>query len=243
MGDATNPQAPGNQWKVTEKWPIPHQDQSWYFHKDGTLSKRKSTAINDAVEYRYDPNDPVVILSGARLPARHHGPRDHSVLSGREDILRFDTAPLEAPLEITGEASIDLYFSIDVPDTCFVVTMVDIYPDGYEWPIRDTAISARYHKGLDSAERLQKGKIYHAKLPLVATALMVNKGHRIGVRVSSSSYPAYSIHPNTWEAIDSYDHANVARQKIYTSGQWASSLTLPVVLPGASVDYDPRATY
>jgi putative CocE/NonD family hydrolase len=243
MGDATNPQAPGNLWKVTESWPVPHQDQSWYFNKDGTLSDDKPTAKKAFTGYTYDPNDPVFIVSGARLPASQHGPRDHSILKDRNDILRFDSEPLADPVEITGEANVDLYFSTDVPDTCFVLTLVDINPDGYEWPIRDTAMMARYHKGLESPERLEEGNIYHAKLPLVATALVVDKGHRIGVRISSSSFPAYAIHPNTWDAIDSYDKAKVAKQRIYTSGKWASRLTLPVVAPGISIDYDPKKTY
>ncbi|MDQ8185816.1 CocE/NonD family hydrolase [Pelagicoccus sp. SDUM812002] len=242
MGDATNPNAPGNLWKATETWPVPHAEQSWYFRSDGTLSTGSPTKEKGSNAYTYDPADPIHVLSGARS-ARHSGPRDHSVLSEREDILRYDSEPLSEALEITGEAHVDLYFSSDAPDTMYVVTVVDIYPDGYEWPIRDTALTARYRDGLDKPTKLKKGEVYHAKIPLVSTAIVLDRGHRLGVRISSSSYPAYVIHPNTWEAIDSYEKARVAQQRIHTGGKHASRLVLPVVKPGAVADYDPQVEY
>ena len=50
-----------------------------------------------------------------------------------------------------------------------------------------------------------------------STAIIVDRGHRIGVRLASISYPAFSIHPNTWEAIDSYEQAKTAFNTLYLS--------------------------
>jgi hypothetical protein len=227
---------------MTETWPLPHTEESWYFAPGGGLTRTQPREPG-ADSYRYDPNDPIRILSGPRLPAHVHGPRDHSVLRDRADILRYTSEPFTAPVEITGEARVELCFSSDAPDTCFVVTVVDIYPDGFEWPIRDTALMARYHRGLEKPEPLVAGEVCQATLPLVSTALVIDKGHRLGVRISSSSYPAYVVHPNTWEAISSYTEARVAHQRIHTGGRRASRLVLPVIRPGVSVDYDPRAAH
>lgn len=243
MGDATNPAAPGNVWKVTDTWPLPHTTQHWYLHFDDNLAASEPPAKSGVRTYTYDPNNPIRMTGGARMPGRRNGPLDFRVAEDRADILRFDSAPLASPLEVTGEASFDLYFSSDAPDTCFVVTILDIYPDGYEWPIRDTAVTTRYMRGDDHPIKLEQGHVYHVNLALVSTALMLDKGHRIGVRITSSSFPAYTIHPNTWTAIDSYDQARVAHQQIYTGGEHASRLNLPVLAPGTSTNYDPRTVY
>src|SRR5690606_29532884 len=97
-----------------------------------------------------DPRDPIVALGGAHMPSHRHGPLDQRHLRDRDDVLRWDSETLREPLEITGEASVELYVSTDAADTIFVVTLVDIYPDGYEWPIRDSAFMLRFRDGPDA---------------------------------------------------------------------------------------------
>lgn len=240
MGDATAPDAPGNVWKVTDDWPPPHTPRSWHFTADGKLTPGDSAGKAGSLSYTYDPRDPVQTRFGARMPARWHGPLDQSHLRDRDDILRFDSEPLAEPLEITGQPIVDLFVSTDAPDTTFMVTVVDIYPDGYEWPIREAAFMLRYRDGLENPQPAAEGQVYQLTLPMTSTALVANKGHRIGVRVSSSSFPAYEIHPNTWDAIDSYRNARVAKNTIHVSAEHSSRITLPVVAPGVSQDYDPK---
>jgi uncharacterized protein len=58
---------------------------------------------------------------------------------------------------------------------------------------------------------------------------VLNKGHRIGVYVTSSSKGAYEVHPNTFEPVQSIDQANVARNTIHLSVAHPSKVTLPVI--------------
>ncbi|MCP5109731.1 MAG: CocE/NonD family hydrolase, partial [bacterium] len=106
MGDATKPEAPGNVWKVTDTWPIPHTMKNWRLTGDGKLSADKPAAETGSLSFAYDPNDPVRTLLGARMPAGRHGPLDQSHLADRDDILRFDSEPLAEPLEITGQPAV-----------------------------------------------------------------------------------------------------------------------------------------
>lgn len=240
MGDATDPRAPGNLWKVTDVWPIPHTAAAWYLTADGRLTRDICTNPPTAVSYAYDPQDPVRTLGGARLPSNLNGPVDQRHLRQRKDVLRFYSDTLMEPLEITGEGNVELFVSSDAPDTAFVVTVLDVYPDGYEWPIRDTGIMARYHAGRDRPNKLEPGGVYKISLPLVSTALVLNKGHRLGLTVTSSSYPAYEVHPNTWDAITSYDQARVATNTVHMSAESPSRVILPIIAPGVSKDYVPR---
>lgn len=239
MGDATNPDAPGNVWKVTETWPIAHDEVSWYLHENGSLSTTPPAGAGSRT-YVHDPRRPVETLNGARQPAAQNGPRDQRRLDGRDDVLLFTSAVFEQPVEITGDPWIELHVSTDAPDTDFVVQLLDIYPDGYKWPIRENLFTARFHDGAAEPKPLEKGKVYRLRIPLVATALVLDRGHRLGLQVMSSSYPAYPVHPNTWDAIESYDQAKPARQTVHLAKAHPSRIVLPVVRPGASRDYDPK---
>jgi predicted acyl esterase len=67
------------------------------------------------------------------------------------------------------------------------------------------------------------------KLDLWSSALVFNKGHRIGVYVTSSSQEAYEVHPNTFEPVKSIDLAKVARNSIHLSPKHPSKVILPVI--------------
>jgi len=229
MGDTLDTKAPGNLWKTTSVWPVPHTPTDYYLHADGTLSTRKPAAKDASLTYDYDPKDPVPSIGGNYALGVKSGPLDQRPLKDRKDVLRFVSEPLAEPVTITGKIWADLRFASDAPDTMFVVKLVDIYPDGYEAMVRESAGLARYHQGLNKAAPLQKGKTYTLKLDLWSTALVFNKGHRIAVHVTSSSKEAYEVHPNTYDPAPSIDQARVARNTLFLSGDRASRLILPVI--------------
>ena len=229
MGDTRDPAAPGNVWKVTNKWPVASTPTSYYLQKDGSLMAAPPADKEATLSYDYDPRNPVPTHGGNWEFRLNDGPHDQRPLKDRKDVLHFVTAPLEAPVGITGKVWVELHVSSDVPDTTFMATLVDIYPDGYEALVRHGAIMARYWQGLDKPARLEKGKVYTLEMDLWSTALVFNKGHRIALLVSSSSTPAFEIHPNTFDPVDSMDKAVVAHNTVHLSADHASRLILPVI--------------
>jgi putative CocE/NonD family hydrolase len=245
MGDLTDPDAPGNLWKVTETWPIPHTPTSYYVTGDHRLQEAEPREAEPpgagaAISYCYDPNDPVVRVDAAWRSLIADGPVDQRPLRGRDDVIYFSTDPLEEPVEVTGPVLAELYISTDAPDTTFMVKLLDIYPDGYEAMIAQGAVMARYHKGLDQPEPLEKGRVYELTVDLWSTAIVFARGHRIGLYVTSSEAGRYAVHPNSYEPVDSYEGAPVAHNTVHASAEYPSRLILPVIAPGVSVDYDPR---
>jgi uncharacterized protein len=233
MGDARDPNAPGNIYLATDHWPVEHTPTSYYMQADGNLSLDAPKDEAVSLSYEYDPRKPVPSLGGnyrvsnAKNPPI--GPLDQRPLKDRKDILRFTTAPLEEPVGITGKIWLELHVSSDAPDTMFTMKLVDIYPDGYEAVIRESAMLSRYHGGLNKPAPLEKGKVYKLSMDCWSTALVFAKGHRIAVHISSSSDPAYEVHPNTYEQVNSIDEARVANNTVHLSAKHPSKLILPVV--------------
>lgn len=231
MGDSTDPNAPGNEYKVTDVWPVPHTAVSYYMNQNGALTTNKPNQASAQSSFKYDPRNPVPSLGGDVFIHKGVGPIDQRSLKDRKDILRFTTAPLTAPLEVTGKIKAELYVSTDVEDTTFTAKLIDVYPDGYEAIVRDSIAMTRFHKNLKEPSKIEKGKVYKLDIDMWSTALVINKGHRIAVHISSSNSPKYEVHPNTYDPIDviSFKDVPIATNNLMLSKSHASRIILPVV--------------
>ena len=238
MGDARDGGPPGNVWKKTHEWPVPHTDTPVYMTAEGKLQRQQPDDEDASLTYEYDPHDPVATIGGANL-ILPKGPMDQRPLSGRDDILRFSTGPLDEPVQITGKVHVKLHVSSDVPDTTFMAKLIDVYPDGYQALILDSAVMARYRDGMETPKPMEEGQIYEVTIDLWSTALVFDKGHRIAVHVASSNAPRYEVHPNTFEPVNSYDDSNIAHNTVHLSSEYPSRVILPVVQPGTVEDFDP----
>ncbi|MCZ7646905.1 MAG: CocE/NonD family hydrolase [Planctomycetota bacterium] len=230
MGDGRKLNGPfGNVWKAAETWPVPSTPASYYLRAGGKLSTQAPDETDAVETYAYDPRKPCPTVGGHHFVGDKSGPLDQRALKERKDILRFATEPLAEPVGITGKVRVELHVETDVPDTVFVAKLVDVYPDGYEALIREAAFLARFHGGFDKPAPLEKGKVYVLDMDLWSTALVFNPGHRIAVHVSSSSTPAYEVHPNTYEPVMTFDASPIANQRIHVSSAHPSRLILPMI--------------
>jgi putative CocE/NonD family hydrolase len=237
MGDPSNPESAGNEWRTTREWPVPHTPLTLHLTADGGLQSRAPVSAGTR-GYVYDPADPAPAIGGNgsfRIPV---GPMDQRPLRNRDDVLYFVSPPLKTPLTVVGNLKADLYISTDAPDTLFVIKVVDIHPDGTETLIRESAVMGRYAEGLDGNTPLNPSTVYHLKADLWSTAKVFNPGHRVGVLVTSSSVlegkdgkqkPVYEVHPNTFEPAVSLQQARTANQSLHFSEAYPTSITLPVV--------------
>jgi len=230
MGDAMEPSgAPGNVWMTTDKWPVDHTPTSFYLQADGSLTRAEPSTEGAQVRFTYDPRNPAPSIGGHHSLGDESGPLDQRPLRDRTDIVRFTSAPLDQPLGITGKVWVDLYIGTDVPDTTFVVKLIDVYPNGYEALIRDAAFMLRYANGFDKPAPAKKGTTYKLSIDLWSTALVFNTGHRVAVHVSGSSTPAYEVHPNTYEAVSSLVGSPEAHNVLHVSRSAPSRIVLPVI--------------
>ncbi|MCS6919827.1 MAG: CocE/NonD family hydrolase [Fimbriimonadales bacterium] len=227
MGAMGEPNAPGNEWRTARQWPpLPTRPTRLYLHSDRTLRLTKPTR-GAPLRYTYDPQNPVPTRGGRELsiPA---GPRDQRPIESRPDVLVFTSEPLQEPLEVIGRVKAVLYVSSDAPDTDILVRLCDVYPDGRSYNIAEGALRLRYRESLSRERLMQPGKVYRVEVDLWTTAIVFNRGHRLRVHVTSSSYPAYDPNPNTGEPFRASPRTRPSTNSVYGDSERASYIVLPV---------------
>ncbi|MBX7258405.1 MAG: CocE/NonD family hydrolase [Candidatus Hydrogenedentes bacterium] len=240
IGDDKDPEAPGMEWRSATRWPpFPPREKAYYLAGQNLVTETLDK--NEVVrEFRYDPADPCPTVGGANLtiPA---GPFDQRSVSGRADVLTFTGPVLSEPLEITGAARIRLFVSTDAPDTDFVAKLIDVYPagDDREVLIMDSIRRLKFRKSFSKpAKPMTPGKVVEVTFELGTTSWIFNKGHRIGLQITSSNYPRFEKNPNTGDDFPIEGKLRVANNRIHMSREFDSALLLPVRDLESDIDHD-----
>ncbi len=229
LGDAENPNGPGNQWRTSDSWPPPgSQSTPFFFHADKSLSTtRPASNEPQNLTYTYHPTNPVPTLGGIQLtlPA---GPMDQRPIEERHDVLVFRSPALDDPIEVTGRVRARLWIASDAPDTDFFVRLCDVYPDGRSFNLCEGMLRTRFRDGVDREHFLEPGKPTPLDIDLWSTSIVFNRGHRIRVHVTSSSSPGFDPNPNTGAPFRSGPETRAANNRVFTDARHPSHIILPV---------------
>jgi len=228
MGDVSDRNAPGNEWRTAPAWPVPAKTTSYFLSTGGALSEKQSGNAESSDSYAYDPKNPVPTIGGGNLYIKK-GPMDQRAIGDRKDILKFVTPVLAAPVEVTGRVTVELWAESDAQDTDFMAKLVDVYPDGAERLVLDSAVRARFRDGLDHEVFMKKGEVYKFPIDLWSTSIIFNKGHRIAVHITSSNDPRFDPNPNTGKPLRADAETRVAKNTIHHDRAHPSRVLLPVV--------------
>ena len=228
-----------NRWRGYEEWPVPgSHPERWYLHGGGLLSPERP-GRSDPDEYDYNPRDPVPTIGGAMLmaPIHRRGARDQRPNEERPDVLVYRSGVLENDYTALGSVYATLFAASSAPDTDFVARLVDVHPDGRAIGIADGIVRASAREGYPApgviepveASPIEPGLVYEYCIDLWATGVTFKAGHRIGVEITSSSFPRWERNLNTGESAARSSRTEVARQRIFHDPQRPSHLTLTVV--------------
>jgi hypothetical protein len=222
--------SPKNKWMYFGDWPPAPATVSYYFHSDGALSTKVPGERDAPKTYSFDPKNPVKTIGGANLTF-DRGPMDQRPIGQRQDYLRFQTPVLDKDVVVAGEIFADVWASTDGPDTDFMVKLVDVYPDGYEAIVLDTALRTRYREGRmpDQIRMMTPGTPEKLKFDLWDTMITFEKGHRIAVHITSSNNPRFDVNPNTGENPGPNAKPRVAKNTIYMDAGKPSTIQLPII--------------
>jgi putative CocE/NonD family hydrolase len=227
-----------NAWHSTGQWPPEDVQQTpMYFHSHGSAATDSSDGrlnfarpADEPVDvYRYDPRDPVTISSETDVWNRGVGMVDRAKVPKRPDVVAYNSAPLEDPLELTGPITVNLYASSTAPDTDFTAALVDVFPDGYSLLIQEGILRASYRDQDVPPVPIEPGEVYRFAIDLWATSYVVPRGHRLRVEISSSNFPRFTRNLNTGNDFGMSDEIAVADQTIYHSKEYPSHVLLPVM--------------
>ena len=116
-------------------------------------------------------------------------------------MVAFQSAPLEADMEVTGPIDVVLWVSSSATDTDFTARLVDVcpanddYPEGYHLPIADSILRARFREGFDHEELMTPGQSYRIRIELPPISNIFAAGHCIRVDIASSNFPRFDVNP------------------------------------------------
>jgi hypothetical protein len=230
MGAVGEPDAPGNEWRTADDWPIPVRETSYYLtaadeNGRGGLALNQPTSADATTTYVSDPANP------APIPVRAFpGARDARKYEQHSEPQTFTTAPLTEPVEWTGSVRVELYISANVKDADYIVRLSDVYPDGRSILIMDKVQRARFRDGFEREVMMEPGKVYKFAFDIHSLSQVFNKGHRIRVTVGSTGAEFYEPNPNTGGPMTIEPPAEivVAENTIHHSRRHGSRILAPV---------------
>ncbi len=185
-----------------------------YFDTENNTFSDKKIENQTPITFIYDPKNPAptvgseVIMTNYMYNANDssHGIREQ--VGSRDDVVSFISKPIEDELTMLS-AKVKLVVSTTAEDTAFTAKLC-IVRDGKAYHLREsiTAVShqVKNYKTNDKAE---------VEIEFYPIAVKFNKGDRIRVDVSSSSFPAFHVHPNTKTLWSAEKDSIAAKQTVY----------------------------
>jgi putative CocE/NonD family hydrolase len=242
-----------NSWLKLPSWPAgcptgcSVKPTPFYLKADGKAGFTPAKAGDPAfTEFVSDPAKPVPFRRrpdrGTERSWSEWLVTDQREASGRTDVAVFVSDPLREPVKISGQPMVNLMASTSGTDSDWVVKVIDVYPDqvaedpdmgGYQLMISADIFRGRYRESLETAKPIEAGKPLLYKFALPTANHVFLPGHRMMVQVQSSWFPLYDRNPQTfvqnifWAKPQDYQKAT---QRIFTSGDQASFVELPVVV-------------
>ena len=153
----------------------------------------------------------------------------HRAGEQRQDVLAYTSAPVAAPLEVTGPLVVKLFASSSAVDTDFTAKLVDVRPDGYAQNLADGILRTRYRASRMRPSFLTPNQVYDLTIDLWATSHVFLPGHRVRLEISSSNFPRFDRNLNTGEDQATSSRRQTAAQTIFHDSRYPSHVLLPVI--------------
>ena len=224
-------------WREADRWPLPGTvprtlvlDDVSMRHRPGRLDWQAQPRSDGFSSFLSDPARPVEDPF-ATQPGAH----DYRMLPEREDVVTFETAPLEDELRIVGPIAAHMYVSTtDARDVDIWVKLFDVAPDGTAFNLMSPGLDvlrASYRRGGPRRQLLRPGRVYELRFENLMTGNTFCKGHRLRLVVSGAFFPHFSRNLQTG-ALETVSAASRSdRINLHHSRRYPSRLVLPVVSP------------
>ncbi|OON59394.1 hypothetical protein B0920_23735 [Massilia sp. KIM] len=231
-------------WVQGDDFPLPGTIQKRYYigsrtsansmNGDGYLSTSIVDSGTAADNFVYNPNDPVPTTGGNLCcnPASAvvtAGARDQERVASRTDVLVYTSEPMVSDMAIIGNVKASFWASSTAIDTDFTVKVVGVRPDGKTHNIVDRIVRASLRAGSKlPSQAVSLRQPTNFELDLGPTAMMIPKGHKLRVQVSSSDFPHYARNLNTGKNNYTETEAVIAQQSILHDAKYQSYIEIPI---------------
>lgn len=223
-----------NKWRWESDWPIPDaRHVSYYFdgtksgssqsQNDGTLTTKAPSGTQTPDSYTYSPTLPDTAGPGT-LFANEQGQEAGSEAIDQRPFeplrLSYTTAPLRAPTEVTGPATVAFWVSSTAGDPDFVARLVDVAPDGTAIQLARGWVSVAHYPDETNPKPLGANEVREVKISIWPTSNVFDTGHRIRLDIGGSDEPLMVL--NQTPATDT----------IYHDAEHRSHVELPLIGTG-----------
>ena len=238
-----------NQWHHFPQWPAANMKMvSYALGKNGSfLPAGTITAGKTFDEYVSDPAKPVPYVSEAYSSYNRSGRHaveymngDQRFASSRTDVLVYQSPVLESDLTLAGPLVADLLVSISTTDADFVVKLIDVFPDDFDYTpsrflmnnyqmlVRGEIMRGRYRNSFEKPEAFVPNQPTRVKFSLPDIAHTFKKGHRMMIQVQSSWFPIADRNPQQFVNIYTAKDSDFIKSRIRIYHD-ASRIELPVL--------------
>jgi putative CocE/NonD family hydrolase len=241
-----------NEWKQFPSWPIKVNEVPIYLREGGKLTFSAPTESESFSDYISDPTKPVpythAIQSNRNI---EYMAEDQRYDEGRTDVVSFKSEALTDTLTLSGPIDVDLQVAITSTDADFVVSLIDVFPDGYAYPqevaaklpeprypmggfemlVRGDIMRGKYRESFSNPVPFEPNKVTKLAFRMNDVAHKFLPGHKLMIQIKSSWFPLFDMNPQTFTNIYNCDNSafTPSRITIYHQAQNASRIILPVV--------------
>lgn len=103
--------------------------------------------------------------------------------------LSFDSAPLEADIEVLGAPRLHVRVKADQPVATLAVRLSEVTPEGRSWLVTYGVRNLTHRTSDTEPQALTPGEAYDVEVPLIVAGRRFNKGSRIRVSISEGLWP------------------------------------------------------
>ena len=168
--------------------------------------------------YKYDPTDPAYFKGG--LSANFGGTAWQNEPNSREDILTFYTEEFDKDTYIKGKMSARIRVKSDCEDTCFYMRVSVCKAEG------DLGLRDDINKISNFKADYKAGQEFDMSFTFDEHAVVVKKGERLRIDISSSAFPHYIPHTNNRGLFSEQRTAKIANNTVILDGAY---IEIPVL--------------
>ena len=172
-------------WVAESAWPSPHVESRRLALNAGGIAAEAE--VEEPLVHRSPQR--VGLYAGEWCPYGYAAemPLDQRLEDGQS--LCFDSAPLDAPLEILGAPVVELALSADRPSAFVAARLNEVAPGGEATLVTYGLLNLTHRDGHEHPEALEPGRRYRVRVRMNDVAHRFPAGHRLRVALGSAWWP------------------------------------------------------